>query len=718
MAAVISCVVDDHPKFLMQAWNLVCSLMETGDWPKPGVDLIIHHTKSVDARKFAELEALGARLVPVEPWGNDKAAYCNKLRQLETPQVTDADVAILFDTDIIVAKPLGALVSSATVRGKIVDYPNPPDELWREVLVGTPFEGRDIFQGVPSMSPGERTPATNFNGGVYVLPRAAMASLKTLWPKWSNFCLERGDRLGKYEHHADQMGFALAMLEAGLDYEQLPIGANFPLHFSADVYRGVEPCDISVFHYQWHVENHGLPKLLGVEWIDEQVQSVSKRIAARRKQVFDNVIFRDDRLDAGPELGSGVGSRGDVLAYKRARLAPYFQLFAQRPVLDVGCGDLETTRYAPFSNYTGLDLSEVALQHARAKRPDWTFSSAPLETLPDASAALVLCLDVLIHQAGVDDARANVNQLVRAATDAVIIGGHQSEAEGSGIVFAHPPVMDLLKSHPDIDEIVEIGRYRGLALILASKKRKISVNPADIGFEGLAWGLANCPTPDLLNELVSMSRELFTFFPKTIIRTIEYPWMASRMRNCAGQRILDLGAGVNVLPIWLAERGGEVVTVDYHPINRDPNDKSSWNEWGYLDFAHFDKRITSHHQDMTLFTDEQGFDTIYSVSVIEHMPAVARRQIIACLPGLMRPEGRLLLTLDLVPGTNELWPLSEGKEVDMPGTHGDLAAILQELQQAGFRIVEQTFMRAIPGSRTDLAMLDLWMRDGCGANAG
>lgn len=302
MRTVISCVVDGHPKFLMQAWNLVCSLMETGDWPKAGVDLIIHHTTSVDASKLAMFAGLGAKLVQVEPWGSGKAAYCNKLRQLETPEVTNADVAILFDTDVVVARPLGALASSTKVRGKIVDYPNPPEEMWRDMLAGTAFEGRDFFEGRPSMRADARTPETNFNGGVYVLPREAMAVLKSFWPKWSNICLERGDRLGKYEHHADQMGFALAMLDVGLDYELLSIGENFPLHFGADAYRAVEPCDISIIHYHWHVENHGLPKLVGVEWIDEQVQSVSKRIAARRKQVFDNVIFRDDRLDAGPEL--------------------------------------------------------------------------------------------------------------------------------------------------------------------------------------------------------------------------------------------------------------------------------------------------------------------------------------------------------------------------------------------------------------------------------
>ena len=711
LGKVISCVVDNHPKFLMQVWNLACSLIETGDWPKPDVEFFVHYTDAVDPQKLATLARLGAKLRPVHPWGPGIARYCNKLRQLETPELQSADVAILLDADVVVAKPLAPLLSSTRVRGKIVDAANPPEDVWKALLKGTVFEGRDIFDGTPSMDPEARTPATNFNGGVYVLPQAAIAVLKSLWPKWTNFCLDHAERLGDYAHHADQIGFALAMQEAELAFEPLSLGQNFPLHFSPEAYRTVDPCDLSIIHYHWQMNDHGLPKPIGIAWIDAQVQAVSERIATQRRQAFDNVIFWDFRYDAYPELGSGIGSRGDVLAYKRARLAPFIQLFATRPVLDLGCGDLETTRYAAFENYTGLDLSETALAQAKGKRPDWHFSTTPAEEVPARSAALVLCLDVLIHQPTANDAQALVNQLVRIATDAVIVSGHQSVPDCDGIVFSHPPVIEMLEAHPEIQSVVEIGNYRGLSLAVAQKRSLTPVNASDIGIVDLAWGMAHCPTPKLLADLVQLSREHFTFFPKTITRTIEYPWIASRLRDCAGLRILDLGAGVSVLPLWLAASGALVTTVDNHPIRRDPQAKLHWNEWGFLDFASFDQRIVSHQQDMQVFTDEQGFDRIYSASVIEHMPATARRATIARLSELLRPEGRLLLTLDLVPGTSALWPLSEGQEVDPPGTHGDLTAIVQELETAGFEVFEETILRRIPNSRTDIVMLDLRLKD-------
>jgi SAM-dependent methyltransferase len=265
----------------------------------------------------------------------------------------------------------------------------------------------------------------------------------------------------------------------------------------------------------------------------------------------------------------------------------------------------------------------------------------------------------------------------------------------------------MLEAHPDIERVFEIGHYRDLALLVAQKKPLEGANTWHIGLEDLAWGVANTPTPDLLLDLVELSHEKLSFFPQTIIRTLEYPWTASRMRDVRGQRILDIGAGVCALPLWLAGQGAKVVTVDYHTTIRDISERTTWNEWGFLDYAQFDPSVQSHNTDITTFEDPEGFDVIYSVSVIEHMPAELRRTIIARLPSLLRPGGRVLLTLDLVPGTFDLRPLSEGVVVDPEGTHGTLDTILDELKQAGLRVFDQTHMGAIPGSRTDLAMLDL-----------
>lgn len=707
MKTVISCVVDDHPKFLMQAWNLACSLMEVGDWPSPKTTFLLHHTPSVSRKRLKVLENMGAKLVEIEPFGTGNAAYCNKLRQLETAEVQAADVALLLDADVVAARSLHPILESKVVRGKIVDYPNPPAEIWKELLEGTPFHETSLPGGAPSLCPKSWTPATNFNGGVYVLPQHAIKVLATLWPKWSLYCLANSDRLHHFAQHSDQMGFALAMLESGLSFAPLELGQNFPLHLQAADYEAIAPCTIEIIHYHWQMDDHGLPKPLGLNWIDEQVREVSTRIARRRRAAFDNGIFWDFRYSHAPELGSGVGSRGDVLAYKQARLAPFFQIFADGPVVDVGCGDLETARHMPINNYLGLDISPQALDVAREKRPDWSFTEDDISSLDDNSAALVTCLDVLIHQGDVEAVESLIDNLLRVAREAVIVSGYQSPPEHEGIVFSHLPLVDRLKAHSSVERVFEIGSYRGLTMVVAEKRRSEPVNPSDIALEALVWGVANSPTAGLLLELVCLSRTVLSFFPQTVIRTIEYPWIASRLRESRRQRILDIGAGISVVPLWLARRGAQVTTVDNHPNVREYAKRFTWNEWGFLDFGQIDARITSHHTDVATFCDPEGFDVIYSISVIEHMPAELRRRIIARLPTMLRRDGRLLLTLDLVPGTDNLWPLSEGFTVDETEPHGDLSTIVNELEASGFQLIEKTLVRAIPGSRTDIAMLDL-----------
>ena len=173
-----------------------------------------------------------------------------------------------------------------------------------------------------------------------------------------------------------------------------------------------------------------------------------------------------------------------------------------------------------------------------------------------------------------------------------------------------------------------------------------------------------------------------------------------------GMRVLDMGAGVSALPLWLAQRGARVTTVDGHSAIRVPPAQPNWNEWGFLDYGNIDGTIRSHN---CLMQDMQGagpFELIYSVSVIEHIPAEARRAVLAAMKENLVPGGRLLLTLDLIPNTDQLWDLSEGVRVDEGLPHGTIADFLAELAALGFTVTEQTLFRAIEGSRTDLLMVD------------
>jgi methyltransferase family protein len=209
----------------------------------------------------------------------------------------------------------------------------------------------------------------------------------------------------------------------------------------------------------------------------------------------------------------------------------------------------------------------------------------------------------------------------------------------------------------------------------------------------------------LLKELVKMSQSKLGFFPKTKIREIEYPWFAQRLGDRKASRILDLGAGVCVLPLWLADRGCAVTTVDNHSLVRDPRKKDGWNEWGFLDYSLIDKRIQSFNIDAAKFSPDDRFDRIYSVSALEHMPASIRRKIIGKSRSWLNDGGRMYLSFDLVPNSQALWPLSGGGVVDTVEDHGTFGDVLEELKVAGLRVLETSIMRWIESSRTDLAFV-------------
>lgn len=712
MQTAISCVIDDDPRFLTQAWLLLASLRTAGvAQDDPDTVVVVHVPEAVaDSPDLAPLRALGAHIQPYRRFDDGPAGgFCNKLVQFQTDLLRQADRVLLLDADILMLRDPRPHFDPVAVRAKVVDFTLPPEKKWRPLFQQAGFpEPQTVTTDFlhPKQVPPVPTPARNCNGGVYYLPRAAFAALAEVWPRWARHCLTQGDLLTTHLHHADQLGFALAMEELRLPFRPLTLAENFPSHLPAQVYDQVAPVQITALHYHRHVDAHGVPRPVGVDWIDRQLEPAVARIRQQHRIALDNAAFWENRYATNPALGSGVGSRGAVMLDKRRQLAPVLAAFARRPVVDIGCGDLEVLRVFDLADYQGFDLSPTGLDIARAKRPDWRFAQGAALDVPAGSADLSICLDVAIHQPTGAAYRDLVHSVVAASRDAVLISGYETAPEGKGIVFFHEPLSQTLAAHPDIARVTVLGGWRDVTLVLAERHRP-QANPHDISTASLSGAIAASPHPVLLMDLVTLSREALGFFPQTIIRTIEYPWIAARMPRGAGLRVLDMGAGLSALPLWLARQGARVVTVDGHRLVRTPPAQPNWNEWGFLDYGLIDGSIRSHNCLMQDLSDAGPFDLIYSVSVIEHIPAEARRDVLAAMRRCLAPGGRLLLTLDLIPGTDRLWDMSEGKRVDPGADHGSIADFLAELAALDFKVTEQVLFRHIADSRTELLMVDV-----------
>ncbi|MFM7108219.1 MAG: methyltransferase domain-containing protein [Planctomycetaceae bacterium] len=232
--------------------------------------------------------------------------------------------------------------------------------------------------------------------------------------------------------------------------------------------------------------------------------------------------------------------------------------------------------------------------------------------------------------------------------------------------------------------------------------------PNDVPAAALADALARSPTPRVLQTLVDVSRRRFGWFTRHPSRAFEYPWVVDRLASLRSGAVVDVGAGVSPVPLFLALRGLRVTTVDDSTVVRDPAaGTDGWDEWGFLDYAALDPAIHSFNGDaIDLDLPPGSCAAAYSVSVIEHVPAATRRRLWPRIAAWLAAGGRLLLTIDLEPGTDRLWNRASGREVDPPGTHGDLGALTAELAGTGLVAGQRTDLRGLPGMRADVALLE------------
>jgi len=291
--------------------------------------------------------------------------------------------------------------------------------------------------------PEAATVAGNGNGGLYLVPAAVLPVVAPAWAAWARWLLDRSGLLGSFGVFVDQVAMALAMADRGLTAYRLPVRWNTPTHFPEWLPADVEPP--LVMHYHDAVEVTGLLALRGVSPVDQQIALVNEAIAQLWQDAFPNATFWEWRYRAHPELGSGLGSRGEVLAGKRAMLATVVDRLAPGSVLDVGCGDGEAIRDLTLPSYTGLDLSAEAVRLAEAARPDGRFVVGPLTEHPE-HADLTVCLDVLIHQPDRATYDALTTALVASAGRALLVSGYEQPPESRApMVHFHEPLSTTLR---------------------------------------------------------------------------------------------------------------------------------------------------------------------------------------------------------------------------------------------------------------------------------
>lgn len=268
--ALLSCFVDDEPRFHAQAMRWIASAAACRT---AATDLVIHHASELPRPLKQRAEVEDVRLVRVERFGDGPAAYCNKLQQFDALLSSGHPYVILSDVDLWFLSDPAELCVPDRVRARVVDKQNPPEDVLISLLRSAGFEGEHA-DVAPMFEPESRTHRFNCNGGLYLLPRASLQRLAAPWRSWSSYCLSRADLLGSYLLHSDQLGFMLAVLESGIEIAPLPAGANLPTHLPASDYPAT-PVHALSLHYHDRIDESGHLCATGCEWLDRVLAQVN-----------------------------------------------------------------------------------------------------------------------------------------------------------------------------------------------------------------------------------------------------------------------------------------------------------------------------------------------------------------------------------------------------------------------------------------------------------
>lgn len=97
-------------------------------------------------------------------------------------------------------------------------------------------------------------------------------------------------------------------------------------------------------------------------------------------------------------LGSGAGSRGNLLEYKTNYLNKIFKDYNIKSVFDFGCGDGWQVEHLKLENYYGIDISEQAIKLCRQKIPShWELKVNNFRDVEIPKVDCCMCIDTLYH---------------------------------------------------------------------------------------------------------------------------------------------------------------------------------------------------------------------------------------------------------------------------------------------------------------------------------
>jgi Methyltransferase domain len=318
-----------------------------------------------------------------------------------------------------------------------------------------------------------------------------------------------------------------------------------------------------------------------------------------------------------------------------------------------------------------------------------------------------LGLDVLTETTAAFEYQRTAELLWESTRQALVVSGYEAPPGDLDprATFHEPLSVTLRRLAPDAEAypIAAEGPMTTFTLL----RPVAGGHPRDYPASTLAPLVKRHPDPAMLMEMRVHARRTTGFYPDHSPRLWEYPVVAGLVEEHLqpGSRLLDIGAGVSPLSPFLTSRGYEVDTLDPSTVHRDWSDHKEWNEWHYLDYGAAGLARRSWNCTLDELPKALSYDGVYSVSVIEHVPAATRRKLLDDISLRTRLGGLVVLTIDLVPGTDDLWNMNLGVEVDDPAVHGTFPEVIGECNRVGLEVFHQEAVREWPETHVEIGLL-------------
>lgn len=314
-----SCVVDDHPRFHLEALRWYAALTRLAG-VDPG-DLVVHTVGRDNSDALDDLRRRGVDIRSV-PAFDPRSPHCNKIsgaqRLAEDPP---KGLVVLCDTDIVVLDdPRSIDVPPDAVAAKVVDAPVPPLEVIRSVFDASGLAVPPIVD-LP-WGAGEQTIAGNSNGGLYLVPGRILPRVASAWSEWARWLLDRAELLDQWPVHVDQVSMALALSATGTRAATLDVRWNTPTHDASRI--PTDAAEPSVIHYHQQVDRDGRLLTTGVASIDRRIAATNRAVDALWPNGFPGSSIQEwlATKEAGSPSGAGRkrSSRPNQLLERGRRL--------------------------------------------------------------------------------------------------------------------------------------------------------------------------------------------------------------------------------------------------------------------------------------------------------------------------------------------------------------------------------------------------------------